>query len=49
MNSEYTDRVALEVLLPEDEIKPVTAEITEGTNEINLYYAAKTYNYTVTI
>ena len=22
-------------------------EITEGTNEINLYYAAKTYNYTV--
>jgi len=32
LNSEYTDRVALEVLLPEDEIKPVTAEITEGTN-----------------
>lgn len=32
LNSEYTDQVALEVLLPEEEIKPVMAEITEGTN-----------------
>ena len=32
LNSEYTDQVALEVLLPEDDIKPVMADITEGTN-----------------
>lgn len=32
LDSEYTDRVKLYVLLPEAEVKPVTAEITEGTN-----------------
>ena len=32
LNTEYTDRVALEVLLPEAEVKSVVAEITEGTN-----------------
>ena len=32
LNSEYTDKVALEVLLPETEVKTVMAEITEGTN-----------------
>lgn len=32
LNSEYTDRVALEVLLPEAEMRTVMAEITEGTN-----------------
>lgn len=32
LNSIYTDKVELEVLLPEDEIKGVMAEITEGTN-----------------
>ncbi len=32
LNSEYTDRVALEVLLPDNELKSVMAEITEGTN-----------------
>ena len=32
LNSEYTDKVALEVLLPETEVKAVMAEITEGTN-----------------
>lgn len=32
LNSEYTDKVALEVLLPEAEVKTVMAEITEGTN-----------------
>ena len=32
LNSEYTDKVTLEVLLPEAEVKAVMAEITEGTN-----------------
>lgn len=32
LNSEYTDRVQLEVLLPEAEVKIIMAEITEGTN-----------------
>ena len=32
LNSEYTEQVALEVLLPEADIKSVLAEITEGTN-----------------
>ena len=32
LNSEYTDKVTLEVLLPEAEVKTVMAEITEGTN-----------------
>ena len=32
LNSEYTDRVALEVLLPDNELKSVMSEITEGTN-----------------
>lgn len=32
LNTEYTDRVALEVLLPEAEVKSIVAEITEGTN-----------------
>lgn len=32
LNSVYTDKVELEVLLPEDEISGVMAEITEGTN-----------------
>ena len=32
LNSVYTDNVELEVLLPEDEVKSVIAEITEGTN-----------------
>ncbi len=32
LNSEYTDCVTLEVLLPEAAIRPVMAEITEGTN-----------------
>ena len=32
LNSQYTDKVALEVLLPETEVKMVMAEITEGTN-----------------
>ena len=32
LNSQYTDKVALEVLLPEAEVKTVMAEITEGTN-----------------
>ena len=32
LHSEYTDKVELEVLLPEEEIQGVIAEITEGTN-----------------
>ena len=32
LNSVYTDKVELEVLIPEDEISGVMAEITEGTN-----------------
>ena len=32
LNSEYTDRVVLEVLLPDNELKSVMADITEGTN-----------------
>ena len=32
LNSEYTDKVVLEVLLPETLVKQVMAEITEGTN-----------------
>ena len=32
LNSEYTDRVALEVLLPDNDLNPVMSEITEGTN-----------------
>ena len=32
LHSEYTDRVALEVLLPETDVEQVMAEITEGTN-----------------
>ena len=32
LDSIYTDKVELEVLLPEDEIQPVMAAITEGTN-----------------
>lgn len=32
LNSIYTDKVELEVLLPEDEISGVMAEIREGTN-----------------
>ncbi len=32
LNSEYTDKVVLEVLTPEAEVKQVVAEITEGTN-----------------
>ena len=32
LNSEYTDKVALEVLLPEEVVKQIIAEITEGTN-----------------
>ncbi|MBQ8802283.1 MAG: YigZ family protein [Tyzzerella sp.] len=32
LDSVYTDKVELQVLLPEDEIKPVMSEITEGTN-----------------
>lgn len=32
LNSEYTDKVDLEVLLPEDVVVQVMAEITEGTN-----------------
>ena len=32
LNSIYADNVELEVLLPEDEVKTVMAEITEGTN-----------------
>lgn len=32
MNSEYTEKVSVEVLLPEEEEEPVIAEITEGTN-----------------
>ena len=32
LNSQYTDKVVLEVLLPEAEVKTVMAEITEGTN-----------------
>lgn len=32
LHSEYTDRVALEVLLPEADVEQVMAEITEGTN-----------------
>ncbi len=32
LNSEYTDKVVLEVLLPEADVKKVMAEITEGTN-----------------
>lgn len=32
LNSEYTDCVQLEVLLPEAEVQNVVAEITEGTN-----------------
>ncbi len=32
LNSVYTDKVELEVLLPQDEMKPVMKEITEGTN-----------------
>ncbi len=32
LNSEYTDKVVLEVLLPETVVEKVMAEITEGTN-----------------
>lgn len=32
LNTEYTDRVELEVLVPEEEVKGVVAETTEGTN-----------------
>lgn len=32
LNSVYTDNVELEVLLPEDTVKSIMAEITEGTN-----------------
>ena len=32
LDSIYTDQVELSVLLPEEEVKPVMAEITEGTN-----------------
>lgn len=32
LDSIYTDKVELQVLLPEDEIKAVMTEITEGTN-----------------
>lgn len=32
LNSIYADNVELEVLLPEDDVKSVMAEITEGTN-----------------
>lgn len=32
LNVEYTDKVSLEVLIPETEIKGVMSEITEGTN-----------------
>lgn len=32
LNSEYTDKVVMEVLLPETQVKQVMAEITEGTN-----------------
>lgn len=32
LNVAYTDKVVLEVLLPEDEIQRVQTEITEGTN-----------------
>ena len=32
LDSIYTDNVQLDVLLPEDEVKSVMAEITEGTN-----------------
>lgn len=32
LNSEYTDKVVLEVLLPEAEVKQIMSEITEGTN-----------------
>lgn len=32
LNSEYTDKVVLEVLLPEAVVKQVTSEIIEGTN-----------------
>ncbi len=32
LNSEYTDRVVLEILLPESVLKTITEEITEGTN-----------------
>lgn len=32
LNVDYTDKVVLEVLLPEDEIQRVQTEITEGTN-----------------
>ena len=32
LDSIYTDKVELEVLLPEDEIQPVMTAITEGTN-----------------
>ena len=32
LNTEYTERVALEVLIPAFEVKGVVAEITEGTN-----------------
>ncbi len=32
LDSVYTDKVELEVLLPEEEIAPVMAEIREGTN-----------------
>lgn len=32
LNSEYTDKVVLEVLLPVDDLKQVMSEITEGTN-----------------
>lgn len=46
MESEYTDRVRLSVLVPKGDVPAVTAEITEGTNgrarmreERELYYA----------
>lgn len=32
LNSVYTDKVDLEVLLPENDVEPVIADITEGTN-----------------
>ena len=32
LNSEYTDKVFLEVLLPDTEVKSIMSEVTEGTN-----------------
>ena len=46
MDSEYTDRVVLHLLVPSDQIASVEKAITEGTNgkakmkkEKDLYYA----------